>query len=87
MFTEFDYLKVLKVATYGIERNGVDRFYQLLFVEIPNSKKRLCFSINRQVDILHLKKGDRVRIKLDWFVKGFESTVPQFKVVAVIKID
>ncbi|MGM0124294.1 hypothetical protein IGI37_001668 [Enterococcus sp. AZ194] len=87
MFTDFDYLKILKVATWGVDKNGVDRRYQLLFVEIPNDKTNLCFSINRQININHLKKGDIVRLKLDWFTKGYDSTVPQFKIVSVIKLD
>ncbi|MBP1041645.1 hypothetical protein I6N95_11565 [Vagococcus sp. BWB3-3] len=82
MFFDFDFVIVEKFERYESKR--IDRKHQLLTIKLPHSKQKLCFVINRYVNVPHLKKGDRVRLRLEIFVRG-RSTTPLFKVVAIFK--
>ena len=82
LFFDFDYVIVEKFESY--EPTRIDRKHQLLTVKLPRSKQKLCFLINRYVNVPYLKKGDRVRLRLEIFVRG-KSTTPSFKVVAIFK--
>ena len=83
MFSDLEYATVVEYIVYKLQRTT--RTYKMLFVKFPNNRFMYCFKISASVDVPDLEKGDTVKIKFDLHVLG-KSTVPQYKVVKVIRL-
>lgn len=68
MFSYIDHLEVVKFHYDAIPRT--DRISQGLTLKIPRTKTVFYVSVANRIRLPQLKKGDKVRLVLDFYVTG-----------------
>lgn len=83
MFTHIEYLEVVATHFGGSMKDS--RRFQALTVKIPRSDTKFYIQISNRIKLPHLRRGDKIRIILDFYVCG-RSKKPQWTVRDLILI-
>lgn len=67
----FSYVEYLEVIEFIYRKTpNTDRLYQALRLKIPNTKTKFIVQIANRIRLPQLKKGDKVRLILDFYNAG-----------------
>ncbi len=81
MFTYYEYLTVIECSITKIPKT--ERVNQTLLLKIPRTKTTFRITICNRIRLPQLKKGDKVKLVLDFYTCG-RSQTPRFTVRDVI---
>lgn len=68
MFSYVEYLEVVKYEYYRVP--NTERISQTLLLKIPRTKTKFYVSVANRIRLPQLKKGDKVRLILDFYNAG-----------------
>lgn len=72
----FTYVEFLEVVEYHSSRiSNTERFSQALTLKIPRTKTKFYASVCNRIRLPQLKRGDRVKLVLDFYVCGRSKTL------------
>ena len=90
MYTSYDYVIVHKIVISELNRFGHNYKTQTLHFKIPEKDKTTVFTvqITNKIDISVFKKGDKIKLNLDFYVCGRgDFPKPRFSIDGVLPVD